>query len=403
MALSVFAVSASAARAAAVAWPQLERTNAGTGNNPFETAITPTAARRLQPIWRLSAPATAALGPPIASKTTLFVPGKTIYALNPRNGAVVWKRASRTAVTPGLALANGVLYEVGRAGPNGVNGPTRGVLYARSAATGRVLWSAHSALGQSSVFYHAYQGSPTVSSGIVYFGEVNTTTATTTNWVDAYNVRTHLRVWRRGLGGSGSKPLVSAGLVYGLGYDSDRNGWDIATWTAAHGNDGPRYGVQPGQRFAVNSSRLFYGGEGGIWAFRAGCDGAPCGLQWSRQTVFNEVTTLALASDRVIAATWTGPNQINPAPLVQALALDTGRVIWQAPATAGYPAGVSLAGGVVYVAGSDELDAYPLRCSTPCQPLWRHKVDTYGPATIVNGRVFVTGAGGNRVFAFAPR
>jgi outer membrane protein assembly factor BamB len=399
--LAVLLACAASALAAPASWSQLGRTNAGTEYNRFETAITAATVHRLAPAWRLSAQKDDHLLQPIATPTRVYVPGQTIYALDPRTGGVIWKRPSKTAVSPTLTLANGVLYEVGRAGPQGSRGPTRGVLYARSAATGKVLWSVHSALGLNSTFTHGFQGSATVADGIVYFGEINITASVTYDFLNAYSVTTHKRLWRQQFGGLGYKPVVSAGIVYGLGRNAS-NGWNIYSWTAKTGIEvNLPIGVASGATYAVGPSRMFIGEYGNVLAVPSGkCKNGDCKVLWSHPFSPSFFGTVALTPDRVFAVSFT--TAIDPVQVVQALAPGTGRVIWQgSAASVGFPAHVSVAGNVAYVAGLSGIEAFPVKCATPCQPLWHQTIAPGGPATVVNGRVIVTSVGGNRVFDYS--
>ncbi len=75
-----------------------------------------------------------------------------MYALNGRNGNLLWSYATRGAVEGSPAYANGVLY-VASQDDN---------VYALDAASGTPLWS----YSTGSII----EGSPAVASGVVYIG-----------------------------------------------------------------------------------------------------------------------------------------------------------------------------------------------------------------------------------------
>jgi hypothetical protein len=78
--------------------------------------------------------------------------------------------------------------------------------------------------------------------------------------------------------------------------------------------------------------------------------------------------------------------------------------LWRAtiPGSVGSEAPPTVAGGTVYIPGGQQgsayLYAYPPSCSTPCKPTWRGIMDigdTYEPATVGDGFVYVPDYDGN--------
>lgn len=76
--------------------------------------------------------------------------GGTVYAFQPRTGAIKWPYATGDTIYTDVSVANGVVYV----------GTNSGTVYALNDATGAVLWTA--LLGD------AVWGRPIVSDGVVY-------------------------------------------------------------------------------------------------------------------------------------------------------------------------------------------------------------------------------------------
>jgi outer membrane protein assembly factor BamB len=129
-----------------------------------------------------------------------------VYALNARNGKVIWSSAIGSKVNASLAYANGRIFAA----------DYTGTLHALDARTGRRIWSA----GDATEFYYA---TPVAAYGRVYIGSTDGT-------MYAYGAKTGNLLWAKPLGTYVySSAAVFDRKVYVGSYDGKFFALDAAT------------------------------------------------------------------------------------------------------------------------------------------------------------------------------
>lgn len=129
-----------------------------------------------------------------------------VYALNARNGKVIWSSAIGSKVNASLAYANGRIFAA----------DYTGTLHALDARTGRRIWSA----GDATEFYYA---TPVVAYGRVYIGSTDGT-------MYAYGAKTGNLLWAKPLGTYVySSAAIFDRKVYVGSYDGQFYALDAAT------------------------------------------------------------------------------------------------------------------------------------------------------------------------------
>ena len=351
---------------ALIDWPEFGFDSCRTGFNPYEFVLSPATVGTLVVDWQYSL-APVVFASRVVADGVLYFPGGdasgTVYAFNPRTGAVLWQSTivSDEQIISTPAIADGILY-VGV-----LNDYT---LYALDAGTGTVLWS---------YVTGGYVGSsPVVANGVVYFESWNDD-----HNVYALNARTGAVLWTYTMtaaGILGTSPAVANGVVY-VGsdylYALDANSGELL-WKYGSGfedsNGSP----------AVANGVVYVGDVDGVDALNAST-GA---MVW-HSGVTGSTSSPAVANGVV----YVGSDS------VYALNASTGALLWQYTAGSSVGNSPTVANGVLYV-GSNDDNVYALNASTGAL-LWQYTAGLYVDSSpmVANGVLYVGAQDGN-LYAF---
>jgi outer membrane protein assembly factor BamB len=215
--------------------------------------------------------------------------------------------------------------------------------------------------------------------GVAYATSLIYTPTGTKARVYALGTRDGRLRWSRPGGGVGIR--IAHGDVYANDWTSD-----LYLWNAKTGHRDGHY-IDTGLAVMVDRKRMYNFHNEYIAAHRAtGCMAwRPCSSpRWDRYV--GEIFQTALARKTLFVGN-------DSDEILMAINAKTGTLRWQTDLPG---SSLSAAGNVLYAATQNYVRAYPMRCETPCQPLWQSEpLDTTrpsvnGPAAIVNGTVVFT-------------
>jgi outer membrane protein assembly factor BamB len=241
-----------------------------------------------------------------------------------------------------------------------------------NASTGAILWSF--AVGAESFV----QGSPTVTNGVVYFGEVGGN-------VYALNASTGAKLWSFDATGVDSSPAVANGVVYVTSLDGNLYALDASTggklWNYFTGG-----GIASSPAVA-NGVVYIFSSDSNVYALNAST-GAKL---WSFGTGGSLYSSPAVANGVV----YVGSLDHN----LYALNASTGATLWSFPTGDLVESSPAVANGVVYV-GSNDGNIYALNASTGAK-LWSYSIGTAVLASpvVVDGVVYASSD--DRIYAFS--
>ena len=200
-------------------WPQFRYGPEHTGENPYESVLSPATVPGLSQAW--AAPeANSDIASPTVVDGVVYIgsgyPNGSLYALDAADGSVKWISAAGGFDYASPAVVDGVVYAASR----------NNRLYAMGASTGGVEWT-------STIGY--VTSAPSVAHGILYLQDNDRET-------HAFDAATGLQLWTAdvgGFGGSSSSPAVADGTVYVQSADRRLYALDAGTgavrWSAALG------------------------------------------------------------------------------------------------------------------------------------------------------------------------
>jgi hypothetical protein len=220
--------------------------------------------------------------------------------------------------------------------------------------------------------------SVTVAGGVVYVGEVLTTSGD----LRAYDARTGAPL-RHYSGASVAWPVVTGGRIYASYYNGDFGvaAWDVATGDPVFRTAGGGFGFP---ELAVAGGRVYAPRDGALAVYDAAgttnCDGGP---------------------PRLCTPLWTVPVGGAPAVAGGRLFLGSGvfaaagcgapacEPVWTAQ-TRGFPSLPAIAGSTLYLPAGDEVGAFPAAgCgAASCPPRWTAPLPQAGPVSVANGVVY---------------
>ncbi len=252
--------------------------------------------------------------------------GPTLYAIDARTGATIWKTAPQSmkyaSYVYSPTVVNNIVYVASDSGTLG----------AFDALSGKSLWTFTSNSRASS----PYQDSPTYLNGVIYFGSHDGS-------VYALDARTGKQLWNTVTGGY-TGVAVTGGVVYAasntllFALDSKTG---AVLWTGPVGTK-KTVEVSP----VVGSGMVFVTtDDADVLAFSAGgCGHSTCALRWIAHTLQKVWASPAVAYGVLYLSTlyrdFNGGNLF-------ALDAKTGRFLWLAPTEDLYAAPV-VANGLVY-------------------------------------------------------
>lgn len=334
-----------------VNWAQLGFDACHNGYNPNEFILGPSNVGNLSIAWTFH---TGGINSTLALANGILYAASVdqyLYALNAKNGALIWKYQISGADYPTPVVVNGVVYVAG--GNN---------LYALRATDGKLLWT--------------YTGSryvylPTVVDGVAYFGA--------SDGLYAVRADTGMLLWKSANDIWTGYTAVANGIVYVSSQFGHLYAFNAGTGTLLWISD--KY---PGALPVVANGILYLGTEGssygpGVIALQADT-GA---FLWNFQTQDAVFNSPAVAYGAVYL-------QSNDSYLY-ALNAQTGQLQWayyNAPSTSISPV---VANGVVYTVSfawgsNDGMQAFNALTG---QLLWQDK-SLFGSAIVANGWVYAT-------------
>ncbi len=283
-----------------------------------------------------------------------------VYAMNAKNGTLLWSYHTSGRVLNSPAVANGVVYV----------GAEPAYTYALNASTGALLWTCYCGGDDFT--------SPAVVNGVVYVGD-------DAEWVHALDASTGAVLWGYDtLGPVHSSPAVAKGVVYFGSNDGNVYALDASTGVL-------RWSYNTGS--AVESSPAVVNG-----VVYVGSDNAKVyALSASTGALLGSYTTgyWPVASSPAVAngVLYVGSYDGN----VYALDVSTGALLWSHAIEEGRSS-PAVANGVVYVGGWGEVHA--LDASNGAL-LGKYSTggDVESSPTVANGVVYV-GSYDGKVYAF---
>jgi outer membrane protein assembly factor BamB len=255
-------------------------------------------------------------------------------------------------------------------------------LYALDAATGEVRWSlSFAGAGCRPNICVSPSLSVAVSDGVVYVGEV----LTTSGGLTAYDAQTGAPI-RSYSAASVAWPVVADGKVYASYYNGDFGiaAWDVATGDPVFRTTGAGFGFP---ELAVSGGRVYVARDGTISVYdadgEANCTGGPprlCSPLWTIP-VPNAPGIPAVDGNRL----FLGPRVFD----ANGCGAATCPQLWTAQVN-GFPELPAIADGVLYVPAGDSLGAFPTAgCgAATCPPLWTAPLPQAGPVSVANGVVY---------------
>lgn len=330
------------------------------------------------------------------------IDGSTLAALDAKTGEELWSKAYPGMGDPAYPTTNVTITTwkdrviVARA-----FGTSAGELTALDMATGDVVWTVTSGA-------RAY-AEPVVAGDTIYVGSTEVLSAFTSR-VSTFDAATGAPGWGHDFGRIlRPRVAVSAGRAYVTAGDTlevyDAAGVTGCTgsecqplWTASITQGQTGTGTRP----AVAGAVVYVGASGGaLHAFAAhGCARPTCAPLWTGPAggQLSTSTGPAVAGDSVYVTTVESEVVAFAAGgCGEALCASTWRGIAGIGPNYGGP---SVANGLVYTTGADEVRAFPTTCSGGCAPAWEQQLagEADSSPIISGGRVYVASAGGVQAF-----
>jgi outer membrane protein assembly factor BamB len=142
-------------------------------------------------LWRYQTDSPIVTSSPTVVNGIVYIAATSLYALDARNGSLLWRHQFRYGASSAPAVVNGIVYI----------GEGDGYLYALSAHSGSLLWRYQTGM-------YTYSTAATVNNGVVYVGSSN-------NSIYALNASDGSPLWHyQTHGGINSSAAVSNGIVY---------------------------------------------------------------------------------------------------------------------------------------------------------------------------------------------
>ena len=356
------------------------------GRDPERTHLAPFSHRPpFREVWRKIARGVIEYPPTVAYGRVYFSTfhGR-FYALDAKNGRVVWKKQIRHCSPASPMLAGRVVYQTyehplpcGRHKPG-----ARGFVIAWDADSGRKLWRFDTA---------AVETSPLLVGKLLYVGSWNGT-------FYALNARTGRVRWTFHAGeGITSSPAYSAGKVFvasdggrlfALNARTGRLRWQAASF-ARFGRREYFYATP-----TIAYGRVYIGNaDGTVYAF-----GASSGrLLWARHVGTYVYTAAAVWRKTIYVGTWDG--------FFLALDAATGDVRWRHDSPGGISGAPTVMAGLVYFSTfgpftnshgrhveDGEYRTFALNARTG-KPVWQFPDGHYSPVVADHSRVYLVGRG----------
>ncbi len=350
------------------------------GFDPGRRRVSPSLLRPpFRRVWTFHARALLEFPPAVAGgRIYLPVFDGRFYALDARNGRVLWKRRLLRCVwdTPALARGLLVLTSINRLGScNRRTETLGGDLTAFRARDGRVRWNVPLAPTESS---------PLVLDGVVYVGDWD-------GWLSAYELSSGRLRWRQRIGGAikGSVAYADDRLYVGA-YDGHVYCFDLGGHELWRSSAQPSLSGALGNFYSTPSvayGRVYIGSTGGkVYSF-----GALSGkLRWSYSTGAYVYSSPAVWKGLVLIGSYDH--------YFYALDAATGAVRWRFRANGRISGAATVLDGFVYFSTLADrayvLDA--LRGGL----VWSFPDGKYSPAVDDGARVYLVGYG--RLFALVP-
>jgi outer membrane protein assembly factor BamB len=317
--------------------------------------------------------------PPALADGRLYLPTfrGLLYALDPRTGRVLWRRASGRCTSATPAFAEGLVYETFLLrSPRCKRDASGGELVAFEAATGHVRWR---------VTLPPTESSPLVADGLVVIGDWS-------GAVSAFDAHTGALRWRfhasgpvkASVAGSGRRIYVGAydGYLYALELRTGRLRWRASSHRFL-GRHGAFYSTP-----AVAYGRVYVGStDRAVYSF-----GAETGrLRWRRLTGGYVYSSPTVWRQRVFVGSYDGR--------LYALDAATGAVRWVFEAGGPISGAAVVLGEVVYVSTLRE-QTFALTAADG-RLLWRFPDGKYAAAIGDGERLYLVGY--NRLFVLTPK
>ena len=387
------ALVASAAQAAN--WPTFRYSDAHTGSNKSEKTLNASNVASLTNAW--NAPTGSwifnAQNDSFAEhRDVLFGSGSdfaSIVALNTSDGSVKWQTDIVDAQHNSInlsppAVASGVVYAAANYAVQ-INGSV-GALYALSEKTGTPLWSAISLCNQ------VIQSPPTVGGGLVYFGDgfgaLTAVNASTGGQAWAINVFTGDLTCDGHEGQVASAPIYASNKTLGnvvyVGADDRTHGvGSFSAYSAATGSLLWQTPMAPVVNTgALGQGKVFVNSDDGTVYALNDTTGA---VLWSFSTAGGRGLTSAPAyANGVVYVSDDGNN-------LYALNAKNGNVIWQENGVAISDTDPTVANGVLYVEGNDEVKALDASNGNVLFAQGFTCNEFVGAAVVVNGALYDVG------------
>jgi outer membrane protein assembly factor BamB len=303
-----------AQRSLSISWLQGNFDPCLTGNNPYETKLSPATVGNLAFYWSLLA--SGVLSPPAVVNGVVYSYNNTgkVEARNAVNGSLLWQSpvaaSSYYFYLASPAVANGIVYV----------GDGAGVLWALKASDGTLLWK------YTTNSQHTF--APTISSGVVYVTESFSTPA----YTYALDATTGSLLWKYLTANTrGVQPAVNGNRVY-VGGDYQLDALDAKTGTMIW--QSTQVGIPAA--VSVYNGRV-YVADTLVTSIHA-VNAATGQVLWTTQS---GVANIIVANNTVYTQDGSGG--------FWALDAYTGAVLWQVPPTGTGPAtGMAIANGVIY-------------------------------------------------------
>ena len=375
-------------------WPQWRGEATGRGNNRFENVLD------YYSVSDLDLEATLASG--VSHSAAAITAGGYIYSVGSDGHLRGYLRTTYAPKFDVAASASQLIPPIVAGGAVITTGS--GQIQARSTTTGALIWTAVLPAGV---------GAPVVNAGVVYVVAEGSTTLT--NGVYAFSQScgtggaTCTPLWI-GAGGfsNGGYYLPEMSLSVGGGRIYARLGSDLKSFAVGCGTGGAICmplssvtGSATGTSPVFANNYVYSLESSGLAVRRASC--LACSPAWIGSLPGTGYRTATVAGSRIYVVQDSSLYVFD-----SSCGASTCSPTWSTTVRGGgalYPP--TVANGVVYVPGSDDVVAYPTSCWTGCPPLWTAgSGGTYGnapyaTATVSDGKVYVPSITGVQIYSTA--
>jgi outer membrane protein assembly factor BamB len=354
-----------AQRALSINWLQFNFDPCLTGNNPYETILSPSTVGNLVLDWHVIA--NGWLSPPVVVNGIVYVYDNVgrVEARNAGNGSLLWQypvaSTSYQFYLASPAVANGIVYV----------GDGAGVLWALRASDATVLWN------YATNSQHTF--APTVSNGVVYVTE----SYSTPSYTYALDATTGTLLWEYQSGNTqGTQPAVNGNRLY-AGGDYHLEALDAATGTQIWVST--NVGIP--SAVAVYNGRVYVADK---FSYIHALNAATGEVLWTYRSPYS-AANIAVANNNVYAQSGDGG--------LFALDAYTGNRLWRISGTGLSPAfGMAIANGIIYSNACFSLTdcRFIARDDDTGATLWSYETGyggfLSGPA-VVNGMLYAPRSG----------